>query len=309
MSGWRLVADVGGTNVRFARAGHDGALAHIRHAPTAGIASFCEAMRDYLATIGGAMGCSGVAIGAAGPIEDGQVQLTNGAWEIQSSAVSEALAGIPVGLFNDLEAIALALPVLAGADVTPIGAGNTADRRKAMLAVNVGTGFGAAACLPLDGGWITVPGESGHMSLSDEVYRALDVPPLGPSIEDLLSGRGVAALYRAVRGASKADATSSESVFEKATADIAAQRVTRAFTRCIGSVAGDLALATGAWGGVFLCGGVVSGWIGHADAADFRAGFEAKGAMSERMRHVFTGRIARGDAALIGLARARLPAG
>jgi glucokinase len=67
-------------------------------------------------------------------------------------------------------------------------------------------------------------------------------------------------------------------------------------------VARDLALATAAWGGVFLTGGVVQGWSPLASARLFRASFEAGGKMQDRVRRIATAVIVRQDAAFLGLA-------
>jgi hypothetical protein len=74
------------------------------------------------------------------------------------------------------------------------------------------------------------------------------------------------------------------------------------FTEVLGDVAGNLTLATGAWGGVFFCGGVIDAWIEQADHDRFRTRFESKGAMTTRMRRVFTGVITKPNIALFGLA-------
>jgi glucokinase len=75
-------------------------------------------------------------------------------------------------------------------------------------------------------------------------------------------------------------------------------------TQLLGRVVGDLVLASGAWGGAFLCGSVVRGWSSVADPERFRKVFERKGAMSGRMRGVPTAVITHPNPALIGLSHA-----
>ena len=104
MTGWRLVSDVGGTNVRFARASGGGVYA-IQAYPTSRFTSFAEAIRAYLDETGGGHGCIGAAIGAAGLVAFGKVSLTNSAWEISEAGVSQEL-GAPCRLINDVEAVA-----------------------------------------------------------------------------------------------------------------------------------------------------------------------------------------------------------
>ena len=92
MTGWRLVSDVGGTNVRFARAAGGGLFA-LQAYPVSRFASFSEAVRAYLDETGGKGGCIGAAIGAAGLVAFGKVSLTNMAWEISEADVSDELGG------------------------------------------------------------------------------------------------------------------------------------------------------------------------------------------------------------------------
>ena len=84
--------------------------------------------------------------------------------------------------------------------------------------------------------------------------------------------------------------------------DAAAARTVELFTAILGRIAGDLALATCAWGGVYLCGSVATAWAAIADVERFRAEFTRKGPMRTRMLKVPTAVIRRDNAALFGLA-------
>ena len=164
MTGWRLVSDVGGTNVRFARAQNGGALLEHRGYPVSAHKDYLSAVHAYLDETGGLAGCTGAAIGAAGAIDNGKVSLTNAAWGIAEAEVASAI-GAPCTLINDLQAVAFSLPVLDEADVEVLGdlAPNlTAARR--VLTANIGTGFGAATLIRTADGWTSCPSEAGHMS-------------------------------------------------------------------------------------------------------------------------------------------------
>lgn len=304
MTGWRLVADVGGTNVRFALADASGGLRHLKTWQVADFGSFGDALRAYLREIGLAE-CDGVAIGAAGPVDAGRVKLTNAPWGIDAGEASAACGGAPVILVNDLEAAAMALPFLDAAAVRPLGGRDlVAPANLRRLAVNVGTGFGAATLVPVGDGWITCPSEAGHMSLP--LVRGLSLGEGRLSVEDVLSGRGVVALYRQFGGTVEVDA---KTIFATARTDPNSARTCEVFTKALGAVAGDLVLATAAWGGVYLFGSVVSGWAGVADTAAFRRAFEDKGMMTGRMRGLPSALVACADPALIGLAHFPLSAG
>lgn len=306
MRPWRLVADVGGSNVRFARAHQQHALGERRSYALAKHASFYDALAVFLDETKGPEGCTSAAIGVAGPVDGDSVKITNAPWTITAGEVAELLGGAPTRLLNDLQAVALALPHLADNEVVSVGGVRRSDRlRQTMIAVNVGTGFGGAAAIPAGAGWVTNPGEPGHMTLGALDTAQLELLRDAGSVEEVLSGRGVARLYRclAERLGTKADASlDAGQIFNLARTDTTASETLRIFSILLGRVAGDFALATAAWGGVYLCGSVVNGWAAAGGTERFRAPFEAKGPMRGLMEKVYTGILIRDDAALLGLA-------
>lgn len=180
-----------------------------------------------------------------------------------------------------------------------------------MVAVNVGTGFGAATAIPASDGWNACPSEAGHISLAGaDAEEAKLLAALSPdrtaTLEDVLSGAGVGALYAWFSGG---EPIASDAVFARAQDDPAAARTVEMLSRLLGRASGDLVLATAAWGGAFLLGGVVSGWYPLCDHEAFRAAFEDKGKMRARMAGVFSGVVTREDVALLGLAKAPIGGG
>ncbi len=304
MSTWRLISDVGGSNARFARAS-SGAFRDRRTYSVSEFASYYDAMRRYLSDTGGAEGCFSAAVGVAGPVKAGRVKLTNAPWVITTEEISEALGGVPTELLNDLQTVAAALPHLREEDLSAIGTVPRASGvRQTMLALNVGTGFGAASAIPVRTSWISCGSEPGHMTLGALDADQLSVLEGIPRIEEALSGRGVLALYRrlaARRGQTVAAPSSGAEIFAHTASDPVAAETARYVSHLLGRIAGDLVLATGAWGGVYLCGSVVQGWADVADIAAFRDAFERKGPMTELMRGVYSGVVERGDISLFGL--------
>jgi glucokinase len=301
---WRLVGDVGGTNARFARASA-GTIRNRRTFAVPEYVTFYDALSRYLNETGGAEGCTSVAIGVAGPVDGGYVKLTNAPWIIDAKEAGRLLGGVPTELINDLQAAAAGLPYLQDRDLTNLGAARAQGARRAMLALNVGTGFGAASAAPSrGGGWTSCGCEPGHMSLGAINADELSVIEGFPSVEHLLSGRGVLALYSRLAtraGVNPGGVRSGADIFASTKTDPIAAETVNYFTLLLGRIAGDLALAAGAWGGVFLCGSVVQGWKAVADVSQFRAAFEAKSVMTDRMRSVYTGIIEIDDITLFGL--------
>lgn len=307
MSGWRLLADIGGTNVRFARALADGSIADPIRYRVEDFTDFKAAILRYLHTVAVPEPCMEAAICAAGPVFNGEVQLTNAPWRVSSGEVGRLAGGIAVVLVNDLEAVALALPYLRREDLQPVGGALRPADAERMLAVNVGTGFGAALALKSGNELTCVPSEAGHMrlcALEQEDAALLESTDIR-AVEDLLSGKGLLKIYGAHCERLGVDpvARSAEDIWRLASGDAAARACVGSFTRSLAGVARDLVLATAAWGGVFLCGGVVRGWAPLADVKSFREVFEVSGKMPQYLERTPSAVITREEVALLGLAR------
>jgi len=303
---WRLIGDVGGTNVRFARVFDGAVVAERRAYPGARFESFMHALRAYASETGGFEGCASVAIGAAGPVAAGEVHLTNVAWTIREAEV-EAEAGAPCMLLNDVEAAAYCALTLSDKDYTLL-AGPAPDllRARRLLVANIGTGFGAAALIKVASVWISLPSEAGHMSLRLPDSADARLRSAFPSVEHALSGRGLVHLHAALIG--HEHALSAREICANAAVDPAAAATVRLFAEIVGSVLGDLTLAYTAWDGVFLVGSVAKGFASVSDPRVMRAAFENKGPMSGWLSRVPVALMLKEDPAFFGLATAPLRA-
>lgn len=278
--GWRLVCDVGGTNIRMARCEGPKKLVNVSVQPTAQCSSLQWAVQAYCHAFDDRDSLLGAAIAAAGPVEAGRVTLTNGHMTIERETIMAGLGGRPVALLNDLEATAYALPLL-GADDTSTVVAAQIPKVGPRLVVNVGTGFGAALLLQTASGWHSVATEAGHMTFGavDETGAIKLSLSDRASVEDRLSGLALAATNTGT----------------------GASHFSEAFGELLGTVCGNLVLATGAWGGVYLCGSVASAWCRTEDPSPFIAAFQNKGRMSSEMSRVQVSEIVLPHPALIGL--------
>jgi glucokinase len=310
VSGPVLVGDVGGSNARFGLSDRPGQLRDVRSYQAAKHRSFEDAVRSYLAHVadgGAGFCCQAASIAAAGPVEAGQISLTNSPWRIDAEDLQAVIGGGTVSLFNDLEAVALVLPHLAESDMMRIGPAIAAPLKGNLLAVNVGTGLGAASAIDLaDGRWTAVATEAGHMTYAARTEQEAELLSDVVSVEDILSGAGVVRLYELLKPDPKSEPkdatpTTAAEVFGLSSVDATASNALRIFSDLLARVTGNLVLAHGAWGGVFLCGSVAKGWSARANAERFREVFEAKGKMSNRMQQVSTKFILAPEPALAGL--------
>ncbi len=298
---WRLIADVGGTNVRFARVIDEENVVDRCSYLVSRFESFLDALRAYAdETDGGLSGCSGAAIGAAGPVAMGSARLTNIAWSIHEAEVADEI-GAPCTLVNDVEAAAYCLPTLSSHEFFVLG--NIAPKLETahrLLAANIGTGFGAATLVKTPGGWFPFPSEAGHMSLPLPEGHEASLRPRFKSVEHVLSGRGLANLHSAL--GEDTTALEAAEVCSRTASDPKCAATLSFFTKIAGDVLGNLALAVAAWDGVFLFGSVAKGFASVADHARFREAFEDKGAMTNWMKRVPVALVEKQDAAMFGLA-------
>jgi len=176
-----LVADIGGTNARFALADLDTLeLSEIRQVLCADHPSLEAALGDY---VGGLSQLpERAAIAVAAPVTEEDISLTNSAWFFAKEELCRNLRLKQLHVLNDFEALALSLPHLTGAELHQIG-GATPVERATKAVLGPGTGLGVAGLVWSGDGWIALPGEGGHMSLGADNERQLAINvkiPFGP---------------------------------------------------------------------------------------------------------------------------------
>lgn len=269
-----LVADIGGTNARFALKLAAGApLSAPVRLGTAGFATPEAAVEAALAT-GGFPRPRSLLIGAAGPVKDRTVHLTNANWQLDGPRLARSL-GLDQGLlFNDFETLALALPVLGSAEVMTIGTGRGDGGTR--LVVGPGTGLGVGALAPAGTAWLPLSSEGGHTGLAprgrDErvLFDRLTEAGVPLQGEHLLAGPALTRIHAALTGATAAP----ETITTGAGDDAAARTTIMVWLDLLARFCGNMALTFLATGGVYLAGGILPRVAGLIDPARFRARFE-----------------------------------
>ena len=316
-----LVADIGGTNARFAlvETASGGVLASER-VHTADFPGPVAAARAVLDRIGAGWPAPRRAAWAvACPVTGDRVALTNHTWSFSIAEARAALDLDVLRVINDFAANALAIPALTGADRVRIGPDVPGDAAAPIAALGPGTWLGVALLLPDGaGGWRVQATEGGHVTLApadaDEarliayLWRTHD----HVSAERLVSGPGLLTIHQALRaldpgtpGAADCQALDHpRAITEAAGAGNAlAHRAVMTLFAILGTVAGNLVLSTGARGGVHILGGIVPETMALFRESPFRARFEAKGRFADYMRAVPTHVVTRSNPAFLGLSQ------
>jgi glucokinase len=285
--GPRLVADIGGTNARFALEHGPGRITDVATLACAGHPRFVDAVRAYLRQHPQPR-LRHAAVAIANPVEGDFVRMTNHHWEFSIAEARTDLGLDTLLVVNDFAALAMSVPGLAVAEVVRVGGG--AARPGGVIGVlGAGTGLGVAGLLPAAGGWTVLPSEGGHVAFSpaDEREQAIlsfcwqRYPHV--SAERLISGPGLTLIHEALasmRGAADAPLTPAL-VLERGLAGEALCRETlEVFCGMLGTMAANLAVTLTARGGIYIGGGVVPRLGPWFAGSPFRARFEHKGRFS-----------------------------
>lgn len=314
---WYLIADIGGTNARFAMG--DPCGDGIRNERTMSVAdhpSFMSALQAYLEYVheSGDWTASPEAacLAVACPANREVISFTNSDWVIHRDDVALALSVPKLHVINDFAAIGHAVTALDERDWRQLGDG-TVESDQPIAVLGPGTGLGVCGVLPEGRRAHVIAGEGGHVDfapVSDEeveILRRLRTRFRRVSAERLLSGAGLSNIYWALttlrdaqhRHASPADISAAA----LANDDPVAVEALEVFCRVLGAAAGNLALTFGARGGVYIAGGIAPRIVDFMAAGDFRERFLAKGRFRDYLNDIPTRVITRSNPGLCGALR------
>lgn len=310
-----LIADIGGTNARFAIA--DLSAPYFSNAQTLQCTEFnsiYDAIDVYLKSQK-IESIEAICFAVAGPIINSAVTFPNSHWHVESSELVKRYRCKQAHLVNDFKAIAYSVAILGDRDLIEIGSTqNSLIAAKQNFTVGVigpGSGLGIAGLHSLDGTLFPITTEGGHAGfapeniLQGEILNYLRQRFNGRvSRERLLSGPGLINIYTAlshIRG---------QQVETKSAADIAVRGTQEAdglchesmqlFFEILGQTAGDLALSLGAYNGIYIGGGIAQRYPEDLAKSSFRQAFENKGRHSDILKDVPTYLISHQNPGLIG---------
>ena len=308
---YSLVADIGGTNTRCALAeGQNLVEGTMRRYVNADHGSLDAVLQCFIADEGGVDPVA-ACVAVAGPVRGERASLTNLDWEIDTATLTRATRAERVAILNDLQAQGHALGHIDASRIRTILPFPAAPLSLTRIVIGVGTGFNAAPVFDLGGVRIVPPSESGHVNLPvrDEsdlrLSRFVAAARSCPSVEDVLSGRGLEAVYRWL--SHEAGSTLAKPAHEIMAAvdegsDPQAVETARIVTRLLGAAASNLALTQLPFGGVYLVGGVSRAIAPHLAGFGFGTAFRDKGRFSDFMDNFGVGVIEDDYAALTGAA-------
>jgi len=306
-----LVADIGRQSVRFGLTGGDAGMIprDVRKFMTAEHPTFTSALVTYLGGVGLQEARLPSVLAVAGAVRGDLINLTGSRWYISLSGVEAVLRVRPRAL-NECAANALALTMLPVSAFTPLQGPppKLVEPGGNYVVIGTGTGLGVAALVTANGKLSSLQTEAGHMSFAastpDERKFADYCYSKGLQfdVETLLSAPGLLLAYEALSGGKKLDKP--EDVTRNVGRDPINTAVVRMFAEHLGSFAGDLALAYGAWDGVFLTGAIARALHPQLMDPGFRRRLEGKAAFRRQLTEVPAALVNRNDLELLGAAAA-----
>jgi glucokinase len=317
-----LAGDIGGTKTvlaLFTAEGGPHQPLHVARYASSDFSSLISIIQAYLDKTNARPSLT--SFGVAGPINDGQVKVTNLPWVVDAERISQKTGDIAVFLINDLEAIAYSIPTLQSSDLASIKAGER-EAQGPIAVIAPGTGLGEAFLFWDGQRYRPIPSEGGHTdfapatSLELELLAYLQPKMKHVSYERVCSGLGIPNLYDFFRDSEKypepdwlrqklaglPDKTPiilQAAMEERGDICIATLDL---FMSILGSEAGNLVLQVLATGGVYLGGGIPPRILSRLHGGSFLQAFTRKGRFSDLLLRVPVDVIINDQAALFGAA-------
>jgi glucokinase len=292
----RLVADIGGTNTRIGLFdSHSGTLRAVKSYTNRDYPGLEDIVDHWLASLE-EPAPEACCVAVAAPLATDQVSMINIDWSFSRREFAGRFGFRRAAWLNDFEAIAYALPHLAADQRHGLQIGRDGAAGN-LAAVGPGTGLGGATLQWCSGQPRANASEPGHMGLSPataeevELFRLL-VSGRGEVYAELLvSGPGLQRIYQTlgeVRGETVDTALTPADISDRGRTgeDPLCRASLGMFCALLGSVCGDFVLANGAYGGLYVAGGIAPRMIDFLEDSDFRQRFRSKGALEALMETV-----------------------
>jgi glucokinase len=314
-----VTVDIGGTHARFAiaTAKDDGriALSDPETLQTKDHASFQTAWESFRERIGGTLPPR-VAMAIAGQVSDDIIRFTNNPWIIRPAVLKEKLGVERYCIVNDFEAVAHTV-ARVGEDqfIHLTGPDKPLAPTGRLSVIGPGTGLGVAHLYrETDGTYRVSATEGGHIDfapldqIDDAILARLRKRHTRVSVERVVAGPAISDIYQTLAAIEGKPVAEEDDIViwtrgQDGSDSLAAAAVDR-FCMSLGSVAGDIALAQGGFGGVVIAGGLGYRIRETLLKSGFAERFKAKGRFRELMASIPVKLITHPQPGLFGAAAA-----
>jgi len=281
-----LIADVGGTNIRLATVSNS-TIENIECFKCGDYESLETIVAHYIDK--NELQINDACFGIAGPVVGDMFSMTNLGWSFSGASVKEALGINNVHFINDYTAIAMSLASLSTEQLTTIHQGQQ-DVDAPRVVCGPGTGLGVAQLVKANGFYQCISGEGGHSDFAPTDRRQLKLLEHlmtrfeHVSIERLLSGQGIVNIYQSLAfidgiETQALDASQISLAYINKNDSLCIETM-EIFYSTLAQYLGNMVLASGAFGGVYIAGGIMPRLIDVLDKSAFVQAFSRKGRFS-----------------------------
>ncbi|HZQ17212.1 MAG TPA: glucokinase [Terriglobales bacterium] len=325
-----VAADLGGTKCNIMLFEKDGgrlSAIHRRQVATAQFANIEAFLQDFISDVKREVrsfkpgDITSAGVGVAGAIVGDGVVCNNLPWTITRQRISEALGIAPQNtvLLNDVEAAASSLAYLEQKDMLPLNDAKP-QAHAPKLYVAAGTGLGESILFWNGVRYQVSPCEAGLTDFAPRneseiaILKFLQQHMRLVCTEELVSGRGFRAIHEALfpevhhsffnDPAADSAANITQQAFAKACS--ACERTLDLWTGIYGSEAGNMALRTLPFGGVYVGGGIALKILPKLKDGAFVRAFCDKTKLAEELARIPIYVVLNHDAPVLGAAYAVL---
>lgn len=318
-----LVADIGGTNARFAvtdlDCGKRPKLYDVQKFSADRFASLQHAARYYLSSVTDKARITRAAIAVACPVTGDEIRLINRSWSFSRRELKAELGLDELLVMNDFGAAARSIPALHDDEKVILHHGIHHGPRAPISVIGPGTGMGVALITQFDPhNWHVIETEGGHVSYAPQgteeqmIHDWLSERHGRVSIERVLSGSGLGWIHAALSGRDPSRMqTPDDSLLPPAEIvaralegeDVASRSALARFCSVLGSFAGDCALIHGART-VAIAGGIAPRFGSFLRASAFVESFLDKGRFAAWLETVRVVLVTHPEPGLLGAALA-----
>lgn len=304
-----LLADIGGTYTRLAL-DKNGKLSEIIKMKNADFKTPEALIKSYLQNQKNTP--TDMICAVAGPVNKRKVALTNRSWALSESKFIKAFKLKTCTLYNDFVVKGYSVLDISAKEVVSIGSAKP-DKKAPICVIGPGTGLGITFICPEQEGWIVHASEGGHTDMTAHtvtqrrILEYLSTTDLTVSAEEVLSGRGLIAIYQAlyaIEGIQAPGALLPEDLpwlLEKK--DEMAMRTYRHFFGFLANFAGNMGITMKTTGGVYFLSNLLKPVSVRKTLNKmlFRKTFENRGKMKELAKSIPTYVVIREHSAFVGL--------
>ena len=314
-----IVADIGGTYARFAIASFEKGkvkdLDYVTNLRVDSYPSLESALKAYSINLNRDLPRSG-SFALAATISGNEVSFTNSDWKFDPAVFADEFQFVQLKLLNDFGAIAHAIANFDNSHFDHLcGPEHHFLPGDVITILGSGTGLGVAQLIVGTEEYQVIETEGGHIGFApvdqfeDELLNLFRSIHGRVSVERVASGSGLNFIYRLLaKQMNKTPSNLPDNELWRVALngdDACASLALDCFCRCLGSIAGDLALAQGS-NNVVIAGGLSDRIGKRFSSSGFQERFIAKGRFQTKLKNISVKRLVQNEPGLFGAAFAYL---